>query len=227
MTQVIIMAGGRGLRLHPLTEHQPKPMLPIKGKPLLETIIDSYAVQGIKDFTLCVNYRKDVIKKHFQNGGLKGLRITYIEEDEPLGTAGALRNLEIPSQPAIVTNADVITKIDVVDLIKAHYESGAMATMCVAEHLQQIRFGVVKTSGDRVIGIDEKPIIDYPVAAGINVLSPASFERLNNYDAAERKLTYLDMPDFLLSLPSLSAYFLKETWQDVGTFEDYARANGD
>ena len=215
------MAGGRGLRLHPLTAHEPKPMLRVGEHPMLETIIDRYIRQGIRDFTLCVGYKAGLISGYFKDGAGKGVKISYINEDEPLGTAGALARYPIPNSPVIVCNGDVLCHLDVPDLLKYHAEAACTATMGVTTWLQQVPYGVVRMNGGyRVAQIDEKPIVDHIISAGIAVLSPKAFQYLPDEDQ-------FDMPDFLLSLPAVAAYVLPDgmDWHDVGTFEDYARAS--
>jgi NDP-sugar pyrophosphorylase family protein len=221
MVAVVIMAGGRGLRLHPLTEKEPKPMLKVGARPMLETIINRYADQGVADFTLAVGYKADLISKYFGDGAGKGIRVSYLHEDEPLGTAGALKHYPIPKEPIIVANGDVMCRLDIADVLEWHEESGCMATMMVTTWLQQLPYGIVRLNGGfRVQNIDEKPILSHTVFAGIAVLSPEAF----GFFPAEDNF---DMPNFLLRLPSLAAYVLPDgmDWHDVGTFADYARAS--
>jgi NDP-sugar pyrophosphorylase family protein len=215
------MAGGRGLRLHPLTEKKPKPMLYVGERPMLETIIDRYIRQGVNDFHLSVGYMASLITGYFGNGSGKSISIRYLHEDEPLGTAGVLKQYPIPNEPIIVANGDVMCHLDVADVLKYHADSGCMATMVVTTWLHQVPYGIVRLNGGfRVQNIDEKPIIDHTISAGIAVLSPEAFSFFPPQES-------FDMPDFLLRLPSLAAYVLPDgmDWHDVGTFEDYARAS--
>ena len=229
MTTVLIMAGGRGQRLHPLTEHTPKPMLQVGQKPMLETIIEGLVGQGFDDIILAVHYKADLISDHFGDGARFNAAIGYIYEKEPLGTAGALRLLPTDLEGSvIVVNADIITDLDYNDLMKFHNESGTLATICLALHQYQVPFGVAKVAGDKVYHIDEKPISNFQVNAGIYVIHPFLI------DLIPREKRY-DMPDLLEDAlnkkavdgaPTVSGYVLSGCWADVGTFEAYREANG-
>ena len=218
MTRVLIMAGGRGLRLDPLTRHSPKPMLAVGGKPILATLINSLIEQGVRDITLAVCYKADLIQDYFGFGGVNHT-ISYIHETTPLGTGGALKRMARPTEPILIINADIITHFSIADLLDYHEELGAPATMCVTNYPLQVPFGVIQHEDWKVLHIDEKPIIDHLVGAGIYVLSPEAFDHFPQEDR-------FDMPDFLMSLPSCAAYLLPEFWLDVGTYESYERANG-
>ena len=216
-TSVVIMAGGRGLRLHPLTNHRPKPLLKVGGKPILEQIIDGFTCQGFKKIWLCVNYMADLIEGHFGDGHRFDARIRYVHEEEPLGTGGALSLLPQWDVPFIVCNADVLCRIQYGVLMEHHARSNAEATVCLALHQHQIPYGVAEFEDERFIGLREKPIEGVLVNAGIYVLEP---------DVPRRMLPGpYDMPDLLKRLTRLSAYPIEGYWQDVGTFEHLARAN--
>lgn len=210
------MAGGMGLRLHPLTISTPKPLLKVGSKPIIETIIDRCASHGFKDFTICVNYKAELIEGYFGNGSSRGLDIKYIHESKPLGTAGALRSFFPMNQPFIVHNADVLADVDYNDLMKKHFDHGLDATACLGLHLHQIPYGVAVMDGDRVTEIREKPIESFSVSAGIYVLPPD----------APRKIAdgHCDMPD-LLNKMSVGAYPIEGFWCDVGHFESLAVAS--
>ncbi len=215
------MAGGRGLRLDPLTRHQPKPMLHVTGKPIIETLVNSLVDQGIREITMALCYKAALIRNYFGNGVDRGCRIRYLIETDPLGTAGALkmvRSVAPITDPIIVFNADVITHLNLDDLLRYHAEAGAMATMCVTPYQHQIPYGVVHHKKWMVQHIDEKPIRDDLVVAGIYVLAPEAFDHLPEEDR-------FDMPDFLMNMPSCAAYLLPEFWLDVGTYESYEEAN--
>lgn len=221
--QVVIMAGGRGTRLHPLTEHSPKPMLKVGSKPILETVICGFRDQGFEDFTLCVNYRGELIERYFEDGSHWGVRIKYTHEKEPLGTAGALKLIERPKKPFIVSNADVLTHVNFRELIAFHQYSEALATVCLALYQHQIPYGVAESEGAKVTDILEKPIKNFAVNAGIYALSPQALDCLPDGPS--------DMPDLLKTLirkgngtQAVTAYCLTEYWIDVGTFNDLDRA---
>jgi GTP:adenosylcobinamide-phosphate guanylyltransferase len=155
---VVIMAGGLGSRLDELTRHQPKPMLPVGGRPLLETIIARFVEQGFCDICLAVNYHADVIMRHFGDGQRFGAEIRYLREDKRLGTAGALSLMpDAIDRPVIVSNADLLTSMDYGSLLESHLAAGAEATMAVREQEHAIPFGVVHQIDGRVQRIEEKP----------------------------------------------------------------------
>lgn len=211
MTLVVIMAGGLGQRLRPLTDHAPKSMLPVGGKPMIEEVIDQFVEQGFKDFILTTCYKAELIEEYFGDGSWKGVNISYLREETPQGTAGALRNVSSWG-PFIVCNSDVQTHIDYEDLLNHHARSGCEATMCLARYQEQIHFGVAKIKDDVVEAIEEKPIYDYWVSAGINVLEPHLLDAIPDGP--------YNMPDLLMSTRP-SAYHIMGFWADLGTFEAY------
>jgi len=220
MTPVVIMCGGLGERLHPLTLTTPKPMLPVGKHPVLETIIDGFISQGFRHFFLCVNYKKELIKEYFGDGSSKGARIKYIEEEKALGTGGALKLLPQLENPFIVTNADVLAyNLKYGQLMEHHARSNAQATMCVAYHQQQIHYGVADIEEGRLIGLAEKPVHSWAVNAGIYVLDPLALE----YAPRRAKWNMTDLIEKMI--PEVSVYPLQDYWLDVGRLEDLAVAN--
>lgn len=220
MIPVIIMAGGRGLRLHPLTEKTPKPLLQVGRKPLLETIIDGFAEQGFRKFWLCLGYKAGLIQAHFGNGEGRGIKIRYVVETQPLGTAGALKLLPEFDVPFIVSNADVLARVKYGHLMDAHARSNADATVCLALHQRQVPFGVAETDDmNRLLTLREKPIHSWAVNAGLYVLNPGV------RDKAEGDV--FDMPDLIARLDDVNTYAIEDFWLDVGHFESLARANAE
>lgn len=220
MTPVVLMAGGRGLRLDPLTAHKPKPLLGVGGKPILEQIVGRFAAQGFKRFWFCVNYKADLIVAHFGNGVQFGVKISYVHETEPLGTGGALRLLPQFDVPFIVHNADILTRVNYGALMEAHARADAEATMCLALVLNQIPYGVAQFDDHGVYrGLLEKPIHEELVNAGIYVVSPEAMAKLPT--------GAFGMPEFLERLGNVALYPIEEDWRDVGTFADYGRAHGE
>jgi dTDP-glucose pyrophosphorylase len=222
---VILMAGGKGKRLRPLTMTCPKPMLPVAGKPMLEIIVKQCIEAGFKQFFIAVNYLKQYIVDYFGDGHQWGINIRYLEESYPLGTAGALSLLpERPQHPLLVINSDVLTRINFKSLMRFHEEQHAAATVCVREHSLQIPYGVVHIQGSDVTALQEKPILSHLVNAGIYVLHPKVLERLAR-DA------YCDMPQLLESSmrdgDRVSAFPIHEYWLDVGHPETLMQANGE
>lgn len=219
---VFLMAGGLGTRLRPLTDECPKPMLKLAGKPILETILERLVAAGFHRFFISVHYLSDQIKEHFSDGSRWGVKIKYIEEKTPLGTAGSLGLLpDIGNSPVILMNGDVLTQLDVRKLFEYHCSRAADMTLCVREYDMQVPFGVVETDGERVTGIAEKPVHRFYVNAGIYVLSPAVL-------AQTRPACRIDMPDLIARLVhdgrNLAMFPVHEYWVDVGRPEDFQAA---
>lgn len=219
---VVLMAGGRGARLFPLTQNCPKPMLKVAGRPLLETIIDRLKLQGFSRFRLAVNYLADMIEDHFGDGSAMGVEIDYLREDDPRGTAGALSLLEErPTSPLLVMNGDVLTRMSFGELIDFHLEQKAEATLCVREHRFQSPHGVVETDGARVLSIEEKPTFRWLANAGVYCLGPDALDRVP-------AVGMFDMPDLLAGLAAegrmVGAYPIHEYWLDIGRPPDFEQA---
>lgn len=219
---VVLMVGGLGSRLRPLTDDCPKPMLRIGGKPILENILESFMEQGFRRFFLSVNYMAEVIKDYFGDGTKWGAKIEYLHETERLGTAGALSLLpEKPLAPLVVMNGDLITKANFAAMLDFHKEHQAAATMAVREYDLQVPYGVVTVDGVQITGIEEKPVHRFFVNGGIYVLEG------NALDAIPPN-TFFDMPSLFQDLESMgrkaAAYPLREYWLDIGRPEEYERA---
>jgi dTDP-glucose pyrophosphorylase len=222
---VIFMAGGTGTRLRPMTNDTPKPLLTVGQRPLLETILESFIEHGFKHFHMSVHYKADQIMQHFGNGERWGIEINYLVEDRKLGTAGALGLLpEIPDEPILVMNADLLTKVNFRRILDFHFEQRANATMCVREYDFQVPYGVVNIENDRIVGIEEKPLQTFFVNAGIYVVSPELLQLVGKDEP-------LDMPEFfrrVIEADYHAAVFpVREYWLDVGRLDDFERANGD
>lgn len=220
---VILMAGGLGTRLRPLTDQLPKPMLKVGGKPILETIIKGFKKCGYKNFILSVNYKKEMIQNYFQDGGAFGVNITYIEEDKRMGTAGALSLLsERPTKPIFVMNGDILTQVNFEQLMEFHLEHQAVATMCVREYEYQIPFGVIETNGASLVSIKEKPVHKSFVNAGIYVLNPEVFDYIPQD-------VFYDMPSLFETVMGqgnvTAAFPIREYWLDIGRMDDFEKAN--
>jgi dTDP-glucose pyrophosphorylase len=221
-TRVILMAGGLGTRLRPLTETVPKPMLPVGGKPILELILRNFTEQGFQKFTIALNYRGEMIREHFGDGSKFDAEITYLEETKRMGTAGALSLLETrPEQPFIVMNGDLLTSTPFSALLRFHSETGAVATMCARDYPMQVPYGVIEMEDTALRRIVEKPTYSHFVNAGIYVLSPETLDLVE--------------PDELLDMPTLferiiakgdqaSVFPIQEYWVDIGRHEDLDKA---
>lgn len=222
---VVLMAGGLGTRLKPLTDDLPKPLLKIGGKPILETIIENFLEYGFCRFFISVNYKSELIEAHFGDGSRWGAEIRYLREEKKLGTAGALGLLpERPTLPVLVMNGDVLTKVNFQQLLDFHLEHRAAATMCVREYDFQVPYGVVKLDKHRIYSIEEKPVQRFFVNAGIYVLEPETLDLIPHND-------YYDMPTLfeqLVQQKSETAVFpIREYWLDIGRMDDFERAEGE
>ena len=222
---VVIMAGGLGSRLGELTKYQPKPMLRVGEKPLLENMIEILRDQGFYDFYISVNYKANIIKEYFGDGSNFGVQIKYLEEDERLGTAGALSLIEENlKHPFFVINGDIITTQNFNNIKRFHNKKSATATMCVKNHTITNPYGVIKTQDDKIVRFEEKPEYNSLINAGIYLLNPEILEIIPNN-------RYYDMPELFESLMStkknIVAYELKSYWIDIGHAIDYERANAD
>jgi len=164
---VVLMAGGFGTRLRPLTDETPKPLLPVGNKPILEHILESFVEAGFYRFFISVHYKAEMIKRYFGDGAKWGVEINYLEESEPLGTAGCLNLLpQKPDKPLILMNGDLLTKVDFERLLAFHEAEKAHATLCVREYTQQVPYGVIDAAGSRLQKIVEKPVQRFFVNAG-------------------------------------------------------------
>jgi len=215
---MVVMAGGMGTRLRPHTEKCPKPLLPVAGKPMLEHIIERAKLEGLHNYVLAVHYLGHMIEEHFADGAHLGVRIDYLREQAPLGTAGALSLLTPrPSETFVVTNGDVITDIHYAELINFHKRHGATATMAVRVHEWQHPFGVVHTQGVDIVGFEEKPIARTRINAGVYALEPEALDVLKQDEQC-------DMPTLFERLQSLGkrtvAFPMHEPWLDVGRPDD-------
>jgi dTDP-glucose pyrophosphorylase len=219
---MVIMAGGIGTRLRPHTENCPKPLLTVAGKPMLEHIIERAKLEGFSHFVLAIHYLGHMIEEHFGNGERLGVRIDYVREQSPLGTAGALELLyPRPEAAFVVTNGDVITDIRYGELLDFHIRHNATATMAVRVHEWQHPFGVVQTKGVNIVGFEEKPVARTHINAGVYALDPEAIRVLSVDE-------YCDMPTLFERLQVKSkrtvAYPMHEPWLDVGRPDDLVAA---
>jgi len=219
---VVIMAGGKGTRLRPHTEHCPKPMLPVGDKPILEILLRQCIDAGIPQFFFSVNYLKDQIIDYFKDGSSWGVNIKYLIEDQPLGTAGSLQLFSSPpTEPFVVMNGDVLTRLNPAQLLQFHHENQAKATLCVREYEISVPFGVVQTDGIELAGFQEKPNYRYLVNAGVYVIDPLLLSLLPIGKAT-------DMPTLLLAAQQAGHLVvvcpIHEYWLDVGRPESLQQA---
>jgi dTDP-glucose pyrophosphorylase len=220
----VIMAGGRGERLRPLTDTVPKPMIHIAGRPILERIILHLVGAGIRRIFIAVNYKADVIEAHFGNGSRFGCTIEYLREQKPLGTGGALSLLPAsPQHPTLVLNGDLLTQFDVGRLLTFHTRGGYCATVGIHEYTHTVPFGVVEVDADCVVQMREKPSEVWLTNAGIYVLEPAVVERVPK--ASEYPLPAL-IEECLERKDRVGAFPIETDWIDVGHQAELKRARG-
>ncbi|MFL6129123.1 MAG: sugar phosphate nucleotidyltransferase [Mycobacteriales bacterium] len=226
---VLVMAGGRGSRLGPLTDEIPKPMLPVAGRPILERIVLHLVGCGIRRVLLSVNYLGHVIEEHFGAGEPFGCRIDYVREDadRPLGTGGALGLLAglglCPDRPLVVMNGDLITDCPLGDLLDAHEAHGFKATVAVSQYSHQVPFGVVRTRDDGLVDIVEKPVSSWPVNAGVYALEPELLDRVPR-DRLFPITALFD--DCLRRGERVGVWQMPGDWLDIGRPAELARARG-
>jgi len=221
--KVILMVGGLGTRLRPLTDNTPKPMLKVGNKPILQTIVEKFAEYGYTNIVLCVNYKSHVIQDFFGDGNEFGVNIEYVFEEQRMGTAGALSLLkEKPSEPFFVMNGDLLTNVNFEHLNSYHLSNNSLGTMCVREYDFQVPYGVVNIKDGKILSIEEKPTHKFFVSAGIYMLSPDILQYIP-------KNEFYDMPTLFEKLISknknIISFPLREYWLDIGRLEEYKKAN--
>ncbi len=214
----IVMAGGLGLRLRPLTNDTPKPLLPVAGRPILDHILSGLRHSGIEDVVISVNYLADRIRDHVGDGKDHALHVNYLSERERMGTAGALALLRPrPRRPFLVMNGDLLTRMNFARLLEFQRRQNHALVVCVRKHQVQVPYGVVDIHGGCVTGLREKPVIEQFINAGIYVLDPACIDLIP-------KNRYFDMTDLIQAVldrgDSIGAFPIIEYWRDIGNPED-------
>ena len=220
--KVLIMAGGRGSRLRPLTDEVPKPMLKVGGVPILELIIRTYASQGFRNFIVAVGYLGDKIRVYFGDGSDFGVEVSYIEEAEPLGTAGIFSLLDHDfSLPLVVSNADVISSIDLGSLLDAHLTGEHFITIASRYQMIKVPFGVLETESNRLVSWNEKPELPVRISAGIYVVNSVASELLPK--------GYADMPDLVRRALEeglrVGVHNFDGLWIDIGSHDTLQAAS--
>jgi dTDP-glucose pyrophosphorylase/predicted transcriptional regulator len=219
--RAVIMAGGLGTRLRPLTDDTPKAMLPVGDRPLLEHIVRQLKDAGIHRMSLATHYRGDLIRDHFGDGRDFSVDIQYVDEDQPLGTAGALGLLAQSDEPLLVMNGDILTQVDFRAMLEFHVTHGADLTMAVRQVELQVPYGVVETRGVEVVHLSEKPVARHLINAGIYLLNPDVHRFV---PAGQRS----DMTDLIARLIAdrrrVISFPIRESWIDIGQPQDYTRA---
>lgn len=217
----VIMAGGFGTRLRPLTDSLPKPMLDIGGRPIIEHIVDQLKDTGIRDIQVTTHFMPEVIQGHLGDGHEFGVNISYLNEETPLGTAGALGLMPRPSATTMIINGDVLTKVDFRSFIAFHQEHAADMSVAVTRYEFSLPYGVVESSGGLINAIREKPKMHFLVNAGIYLMEPAIFDFVPMGQS-------LQMTDLITQLLAdgkrLASFPIFEEWIDIGRHDDYRRA---
>lgn len=222
---IVIMAGGLGERMRPLTDNIPKPMLTVGGKPILEIIIDGFIKSGFSNFLISVNYKSEVIKEYFGNGSKKGIFIKYIDENKKLGTAGAISLMgDYIKSPFFIINGDILTNIDYEKMLDNHVISNSEVTIALKEYSVKVPYGVVNFNKGEITSIVEKPEQNFFINGGIYVASEEIILEIP-------KDEYFDMPSLLNKIMKkkkrIGAYPIKDYWLDIGRPADYHKANAE
>ena len=219
--QVIIMAGGKGKRLYPLTEEVPKPMIEINGTPMIHHLISRMKNQGFYKFIICVNYKKEQIKDYLGDGSGFDIEISYTEEKKPLGTAGSLSLIPPLEKPSILVNADLITNIDFKELLIQNQNNKSNLIIVTKNEKISVPYGVVDTQGSKVLEIKEKPNFDFLINTGIYLITEEVRKLV-------KKNKYLDMPDLtnlcLKNKCKVEHFLCTDNWLDIGRFETLKKA---
>lgn len=220
----IVMAGGRGTRLRPMTETVPKPMVTVAGRPILEHIVLHLVGCGVRRIFLSVNYLGHIIEDHFADGSKFGCQIEYLKEDKELGTGGALGLLSAqPAHPFLVLNGDQITRIDIQRLLARHHEAGARATITVGGYQHEVPFGVIHETNGCVTRIEEKPSMTMLVNRGIYVLDPAVLDLVPQ----GRSFPITELLERLVERGErVVTFFSNDEWLDIGRPADLLKAHG-
>jgi NDP-mannose synthase len=218
---VIVLAGGRGTRLAPYTTVLPKPLLPVGGMPVLEIVLRRLAGAGFTRIHLAVGYLAELIEAYFGDGGRVGVRLAYLREEHPLGTAGPLAELEKPAERLLVVNGDLFTALDFRAVVAFHAANDAVATIAAHERDVPVDFGVMRLDGERIVGFEEKPTLSYCVSMGVYVFDREVIELIPRGE-------YFDFPSVVQALLDRgappAAFLSSDFWLDIGRREDYELA---
>jgi dTDP-glucose pyrophosphorylase/CBS domain-containing protein len=220
----VIMAGGYGKRLMPLTEAVPKPMLPVNGRPLLEHTLAKLRQSGIRSVNVATHHLSQSIVDHFEDGSKFGLQLQYFEEIEPLGTAGGLASMASGTDPLLVINGDVLTSVDVRSMLDFHREHRASLTVGVRQYDIEVPFGVVETEGVQITRIQEKPILRHFINAGIYLLDRDVCRLVpvgRRFDMTDLIAAVIESGRTVICFP------VREYWIDIGRIEQYHKAELD
>ncbi len=223
--KAILLAGGKGVRLSPYTKVIPKPLMPIGDRPIIEVLLLQMKRAGVDEAVITVGHMAQLISTFFQNGEHLGIKVSYSYEDVPLGTAGPLSLIDGLADTFMVSNGDVLTTLDIRDLLAFHKEQKAVATIAMHHRQVHIDLGVIQLDGEKdIVGYIEKPNIDYMVSMGMYVFEPRVLDFIPHGK-------YLDFPDLVKILLSarerVVGYHFDGYWQDLGRSDDYEQATQD
>lgn len=222
--KAVILAGGMGTRLRPLTYSIPKPLIAVGRRPILEIIIEQLREHDFRDIILTVEYKAELIRAYFRDGNSLGVNIHYHQESKFSGTAGPVKQVEhlLDGEPFITMNGDLLTDLDFSRMYQTHISGSSELTMATTAYTVALPYGVVDTQDDKIVSIREKPTLKFLINAGIYILSPSTLDIIPEDGP-------FDMPDLIQSLidqeRKVETYFIDGDWQDLGTMESYERAN--
>ena len=219
---VVIMAGGRGSRLMPLTEETPKPLLPVSGKPIIVHILEKFRDEGAKEFFICVNYQSNKIEDFLQDGSRWRVKISYVRESDSLGTAGALSLLPEMTSPFFVTNADILASIHLRAMYRFHCDNKSTLTMAIKKIHFDVPYGTVTLKHNRIVELSEKPSVENFVNAGIYILDNRCVREI----PVNKRCDMTDFATYLLNHNrKIAGYLIDDNWTDIGQIRDYFIAN--
>jgi len=222
--QAVVMAGGFGSRLTPLTQETPKPMLPVGNRPIMEIIIQQLREAGIKQVKVTTHHQAEKITDYFKDGKAFGVELSYVTEDRPLGTIGGLGLLEAPQETTLVINGDILTQVDFRAMLTYHKEHQADLTLAVRHYDVKVPYGVVECDGPMVKRVNEKPVVGFFVNAGIYLLEPSVYRFIPSgvrFDMTELIQRLIQEGRTVVSFP------IREYWLDIGEHSEYAQAGED
>jgi dTDP-glucose pyrophosphorylase len=222
--EAVIMAGGYGTRLMPLTKELPKPMLPIGDRPLMQVMIEQLRQAGIRTVNVMTHYQQEKITDYFGDGKAFGVEMRYVAEDQPLGTAGGLGLIKTQNDPILVVNGDILTRVDFRAMLEFHRNHKADITVAVRQYDVQLPYGVLECENQHVRKVREKPLLNFFVNAGIYLIEPSMHRYIPNeqsFDMTDLIQRLLDDGRSVVSFPIL------EYWLDIGQHQDYEQAQKD
>jgi dTDP-glucose pyrophosphorylase len=216
----VLMVGGRGERLRPLTDKLPKPLLRIGGAAIVERLIASFRAAGVRDVYLTLNYMAEQFEEKLGSGEQHGVQLHFIREPEAMGTAGSLSLLDPPTTPLLVSNGDLVTTVDFAAMVDYHRYHGADLTVAGVEYSAQVPYGVLRTADHHLLHIDEKPTLRQLVSAGMYVVQP----EVLRYVPRDRPFGMPDLVDAVLrDGRTVTVFPLLERWSDIGTRDEFER----